>query len=176
VYKRWCIHLFTSVLTFLSNSCSTMSKCPLWQAVHKGDVPSSLHLFTSVLTFLNKCRDSGTSPLFIACQNGHDKIVEILLTHGADINKSRDDYISPLQIACYNNHIYVVEEFCCSIMSRISLKPFSWATVKGEWPFVLYLWGSAWCSKSILAIQWYITFIYCLPGRTFRHCTTTIRQ
>jgi hypothetical protein len=67
------VHLFTSVLTFLSNSCSTMSKCPLWQAVHKGDVPSSLHLFTSVLTFL-------------------------------------------------------------------------------------------------------FTFIYCLPGRTFRHCTTTIRQ
>jgi ankyrin repeat protein len=44
---------------------------------------------------VNKCRDSGESPLFIACQNGHDKIVEILLTHGADINKSRDDYISP---------------------------------------------------------------------------------
>jgi hypothetical protein len=67
-------HLSTSVLTFLSNSCSTMSKCPFWQAINKGDVPSSLHLFTYVL--ISPCR---------------------------------------------------------------------------------------------------ITFIYCLPGRTFRHCTTTIR-
>ena len=46
-------------------------------------------------------------------------------------------------------------ELCCSIMSRISLKSFCWATVKGEWPFLLHLWGSAWCSKSILAILVY---------------------
>jgi hypothetical protein len=41
------IHMFTSVLTFLSNSFSTMSKCPFWQAIYKGDSPLSLHLFTS---------------------------------------------------------------------------------------------------------------------------------
>jgi hypothetical protein len=34
----------------LSNSFSTMSKCPFWQAVYKGDAPSSIHLSTSVLT------------------------------------------------------------------------------------------------------------------------------
>jgi hypothetical protein len=45
--------LFTSVLIFLSNSFSTMSKCPSWQAINKGDTPSSPHLFTSVLIFLS---------------------------------------------------------------------------------------------------------------------------
>jgi ankyrin repeat protein len=52
----------------------------------------------------------GESPLFIACREGHDKIVKILLTHGVDSNKSRDDGCSPLQIARYENHIDVVEE------------------------------------------------------------------
>jgi hypothetical protein len=37
------VHWFTSVLTFLSNSCSTMSKCPFWQAIYKGDAPMSVH-------------------------------------------------------------------------------------------------------------------------------------
>jgi ankyrin repeat protein len=40
----------------------------------------------------------------------YDKIVKILLTHGADINKSRDTSYSPLQIACHSNHIDVVVE------------------------------------------------------------------
>jgi hypothetical protein len=32
------------------------------------------------------------------------------------------------------NIVYGISlELCCSIMSRISLKPFCWATVKGEW-------------------------------------------
>jgi hypothetical protein len=30
-------HLFTFVLIFLSNSFSTMSKYPFWQAIYKGD-------------------------------------------------------------------------------------------------------------------------------------------
>jgi hypothetical protein len=41
--------LLTSVLT-LSNSFTTMSKCPFWQATYKGDAPLSVHLFTFVLT------------------------------------------------------------------------------------------------------------------------------
>jgi ankyrin repeat protein len=61
-------------------------------------------------TDVNKCTDSGASPLYIACQKGHDKIVKILLTHGADINKSRYNGYSPLQIACHSNHIDVVVE------------------------------------------------------------------
>jgi ankyrin repeat protein len=56
----------------------------------KGHLDIVLQLLDKkVNTDVNKCRDSGESPLFIACQNGHDKIVEILLTHGADINKSK---------------------------------------------------------------------------------------
>jgi ankyrin repeat protein len=63
-----------------------------------------------VNTDVNKCCDDGASPLFIACQKGHYKIVKILLTHGVDSNKSRDDGCSPLQIARLKNHIDVVEE------------------------------------------------------------------
>jgi ankyrin repeat protein len=45
-------HLFTFVLIFLSNSISTMSKYPFWQAIYKGDAPLSTHLFTFVLRML----------------------------------------------------------------------------------------------------------------------------
>ena len=65
------LHLFTSVLTLLSNSCSTMSKCPSWQAIYKGDSPLSQHLFTSVLTFLsNSCSTMSKCPSWQAIYKG----------------------------------------------------------------------------------------------------------
>jgi hypothetical protein len=111
------LHLFTSVLTFLSNSCSTMSKYPFWQAIYKGDAPLSfLHLFTSVLTFLsnscstdkkvntdvNQCIDNGASPLYIACQKGHLDIVLQLLDKkvNTDVNKCRKDSGASPLLSC----------------------------------------------------------------------------
>jgi hypothetical protein len=119
------LHLFTSVLIFLSNRFSTMSKCPSWQAIYKGDSPLSLHLFTSVLIFLsnsfstmskcpfeidvvNICRNNGVSPLVIACEYHHTEIVEMLLENKADINKCTNIGESPLYITCQNGYLDIV--------------------------------------------------------------------
>ena len=84
---------------------------PLYMACQNGHLDIVLKLLDKkAKTDVNKCIDSGASHLYIACQNGEDKIVKILLKHGADINKSRDDGTPPLQITCYSNHIYVAEE------------------------------------------------------------------
>jgi ankyrin repeat protein len=46
-----------------------------------------------VNTDVNKCRDDGTSPLYIACQNGHLDIVLQLLDKkvNTDVNKCTND-------------------------------------------------------------------------------------
>jgi ankyrin repeat protein len=47
-----------------------------------------------VNTDINKCRESGASPLYIACQNGYLDIVEKLLDKkvNTDINQCRDKF------------------------------------------------------------------------------------
>ena len=32
----------------------------------------------------------GSTPLYIACQNGHETVVKLLLDGGSDVNKARD--------------------------------------------------------------------------------------
>jgi ankyrin repeat protein len=108
----------------------------------------------NINTDVNKCSNDGQSPLYIACQEGHDKIVKILLTHGADINKSRDNGYSPLQIACHSNHIDVVVELlkvqnpkvdidiCDNSFSTMSKCPFWQPIYKGDTPLSPHLFTS----------------------------------
>ena len=45
--------------------------------------------------------DDGVTPLVVACQNGHDTVVQLLVEAGADVNKARtDDGVTPLVAAC----------------------------------------------------------------------------
>ena len=47
---------------------------------------------------VNLCEETGASPLYIACQNGHDSTVQLLLNNGAETG------ISPLHVACLIIH------------------------------------------------------------------------
>jgi NLR family CARD domain-containing protein 3 len=40
--------------------------------------------------------DGGSTPLFIAAEEGHEAVVRALIDLGADINKARDDGATPL--------------------------------------------------------------------------------
>jgi hypothetical protein len=94
-------HLFTSVLILLSNSFSTMSKCPSWQAIYKGDAPLSTHLV-------------------IACKYHHTEIVEMLLEYKADINKCTKSGESPLYIACQEGHFNISLSLLFVTITRIN--------------------------------------------------------
>lgn len=58
---------------------------------------------------VNLCNKSGSSPLYKACQQGHDNTIKILLSNGAEINLCRLDGCSPLHVACSNGHKSSVE-------------------------------------------------------------------
>jgi ankyrin repeat protein len=51
---------------------------------------------------------TGATPLYIASQNGHSDIVNILIRNGADINLARNTGATPLYIASQNGHSDVV--------------------------------------------------------------------
>lgn len=58
---------------------------------------------------INLCNNNGTSPLYIACQEGHDSTVQLLVSNGARINLCSEEGISPLFVACQEDHSSTVQ-------------------------------------------------------------------
>ncbi len=90
---------------------------------------------------MNKSADDGTTPLFVASQEGHTELVSLLIESGASVNLSRDDNASPLFIACHEGHLDVIHilmqvrgfSFCTSRGHHIPLKP-----IKGSHHFLIF--------------------------------------
>lgn len=66
--------------------------------------PLLLNNWASVLLTTN-----GTSPLYVACQNGHAKIVQLLINQGGEVNTYANDRGCPLFVARLNNHKSIVQ-------------------------------------------------------------------
>ncbi|XP_071181366.1 uncharacterized protein [Mytilus edulis] len=82
---------------------------PLIQCCYEGDIDLVAWCLYHCNSNLNHCRPTGSSPLFIACQEGQTEVVQMLINNKADINKCRDTGLSPLYIACQNGHTEVVQ-------------------------------------------------------------------
>ena len=56
---------------------------------------------------IDLAKNDGVTPLWIACQEGHENVVTLLLSHNADVNLAKSDGITPLWIACQKGHEHV---------------------------------------------------------------------
>ncbi|XP_076108739.1 uncharacterized protein LOC143076758 [Mytilus galloprovincialis] len=82
---------------------------PLIQCCYVGDIDMVAWCLYHCYSNVNHCSKDGASSLSFACQNGHVKVVEMLINNKADIYKCVDDGASPLFIACHNGHTKVVQ-------------------------------------------------------------------
>ncbi|XP_063904019.1 uncharacterized protein LOC135123364 [Zophobas morio] len=58
---------------------------------------------------INRGNKHGETPLFVASEMGHEKVVECLAIAGAEINRAQNSGWIPLHIASFNGHEKVVE-------------------------------------------------------------------
>ena len=56
---------------------------------------------------VNLSGNDGKSPLFVACLNGYEDIVQLLLDNGASSNVTTDGGVSPFDIACQKGHTVI---------------------------------------------------------------------
>ncbi|XP_069681555.1 uncharacterized protein [Periplaneta americana] len=69
----------------------------------------SVEHFSKSQTGINTCDIKGQTALYIAASEGHQDIVECLVTHSADINKADKDGYTPLHIAAFKGNLSVVK-------------------------------------------------------------------
>ncbi|XP_071122328.1 uncharacterized protein [Mytilus edulis] len=94
----------------LASICDTESNSTsLIECSYKGYIDLVTWCLHHYIGNVNHCRDDGVSPLFMACQEGHTEVVQMLITNNADINKCRDTGASPLFMACQTGHTEVVQ-------------------------------------------------------------------
>ena len=79
-----------------------------WILNHTVDDSGNSYRQPREIDVVNTCRNSGESPLTIACSFGHTEIVKMLLKYKADVNKCGDSLATPLYIACQNGHLDIV--------------------------------------------------------------------
>merc|ERR1711998_759865 len=71
--------------------------------------------------------DDGSTPLFQACQNGHEGVVRLLVEEAnAEVNKVNGKNQTPINIAAYTGHLGVV---------RFLLSKGADCTIENDWGF-----------------------------------------
>ena len=81
----------------------------LWGAALDGRVGAAEALVSRGADVNLAKTSDGSSPLFVACENGHSEMVSVLLCHGADVHQSSHVGFFPLFMASQNGHVDIVE-------------------------------------------------------------------
>lgn len=81
----------------------------LYLAAKQGKLDGLDNLLKDSLANIETAANDGSTPLYIAAQNGHLEVVIALLQAGADINQPANDGKTPLYIAAENGHLDMVQ-------------------------------------------------------------------
>ncbi len=85
---------------------------PLMAAAKNGNTTIAQILLSKLQypkEYINRMDNSGKSALMYACQNGHYKMVDMLITKGVDVNKWDENEYTPLILSCVHGHKEIVE-------------------------------------------------------------------
>lgn len=87
---------------------------PLQLAACYGKIDIVLMLIQNGATIDHRLDQINKTPIYLAAQNGHDKVVSILIENlkslAGDAKRTKRNIISPLVIACEQGHLAVVEQ------------------------------------------------------------------
>lgn len=103
------------IVGILLNHVNVNSQIRGYTAIHYAAENGSVKVLKKLLTKkeidVNMQGSGGGTPLFMACQNGHEEIVRCLLNYsgGTDANQPINNGPTPLQIASYKGHATIVQ-------------------------------------------------------------------
>ena len=86
---------------------------------------------------LNEPDQSGQTPLHLCCQNGHTRVVQLLLHKGAQFTKSYDGN-TPLHDAAANGHLSTIHTILqghthlINAINRLGMTPLHYAALAGH--------------------------------------------
>ena len=80
-----------------------------YKAVEEGDTETVKKLIRSQNVNVNKADINGSTPLFMAAQNGHLEVLKLLIEQEASIDQIDTDRWTPLLVAVANGHLEVVK-------------------------------------------------------------------
>ncbi|XP_078079030.1 fibronectin type 3 and ankyrin repeat domains protein 1 [Mustelus asterias] len=81
----------------------------LHHAIMKNDVEEVCRILQSGNVKVDILDELGFPPLMVAAQKGYQRMVEILITFGADVNKKNGSGKDSLMLACFAGHLDVVK-------------------------------------------------------------------
>ena len=108
--KRWAPHEHTTPVQYCFDDMVTF---PLYDASAAGDAARVQELIAGATPAVNQAREPHAepsihdreTPLMVACRNGHDDCVRLLLGVGADVEQRKKNSVTALLIACQNGHL-----------------------------------------------------------------------
>lgn len=82
---------------------------PIHQAA-QGNHLSTVKFLIEAGAIIEQGEDDGASALWLACQDGHVEVADLLINHGADVNKpTSNSRRRPIHQAAQNGHLKVIE-------------------------------------------------------------------
>ena len=90
------------------NCRDSKNRTALYHASQQGHVLLVEYLISQHADLSITSTDTGMSPLHMAAWTGHDAVIAVLLSHGADVNHVTNDGLTPLHCAAYSDQEAVV--------------------------------------------------------------------
>ncbi|MCX6639445.1 MAG: ankyrin repeat domain-containing protein [bacterium] len=100
---------FIATIIILTLLAIPLFAAEIHDAVQGGDLKVVKTLLKQDKTLLNVKDQAGNTPLHLAAQNGHFKLVKYLVAQGADLEAGDNEHTTPLQVAAYTGKLDVVK-------------------------------------------------------------------